>query len=195
MGVLEVHTWNSCFAHIEQPDRVVIDIDRGPRVRWPAVVEAAREVRSLLEALDLESFVKTTGGRGLHVVVPLTPRADWSECLSFARALAECLERRDQTRYTTSFAKAGRGDKLLIDYLRNNRTNTSIAAYSTRAKPHASVSMPLSWSDLARVKAPDRFTMRSLSAEFAKRRSDPWKAYWTTKQTIRSSAVGALERL
>ena len=120
-----------------QPDRIVIDIDPGRAVGWPAVVDAARAVRELLRALELESFVKTTGGRGLHVVVPLVPRADWTECLDFARAIAETLERRDPARFTTRFAKLERDDKILIDYLRNNRTNTSIAAFSTRARANA----------------------------------------------------------
>ena len=94
MNVLEIHTWNSRFRHVEQPDRLVIDLDPGPDVGWPAVVNAARLVRNLLGVLELESFVKTTGGRGLHVVVPLRRRADWTECLEFARAFAQSLVRR-----------------------------------------------------------------------------------------------------
>src|SRR5438067_3578320 len=117
MDILEIHTWNSRFARLEQPDRVVIDLDPGKDVTWAGVIEAARVVRKLLGVLDLESFVKTTGGRGLHVVVPLTPSADWTECLEFARALAMALVRRDAHRFTERFAKAARQDKILIDYL------------------------------------------------------------------------------
>jgi hypothetical protein len=98
------------------------------------VVRAARLFRELLASLDLESWVKTTGGRGLHVVVPLAPQAEWTECLEFSRALSERVASAHPAEYTTEFAKAGRGNKILIDYLRNNRTNTSIAAYSTRAR-------------------------------------------------------------
>jgi bifunctional non-homologous end joining protein LigD len=195
MGVLEVHTWNSRFAHVEQPDRIVIDLDPGDAVAWPAVVSAARLVRDLLQALDLQSFVKTTGGRGLHVVVPLVPDARWSACLEFSRAVAETLARRDPARFTTRFAKAGRQDKLLIDYLRNNRTNTSIAAYSTRARADAPVSAPLAWNELTPARRPDRFTMVTLPARLARLRRDPWEAYWTTRQTIPPGAIAALDRL
>src|SRR5262249_40738906 len=161
-----------------------IDIDPGRAVGWPAVVAAARDVRELMHALDLESFVKTTGGRGLHVVVPLVPRADWTQCLDFARAFAETLERRDPARFTTRFAKLGREDKILVDYLRNNRTNTSIAAFSTRARPEAPVSMPLTWSELSPARPPDRFTLLTVPARLSRLRADPWKAYDSLRQTI-----------
>jgi bifunctional non-homologous end joining protein LigD len=139
MDVLEVHTWNSRFSDIERPDRIVIDLDPGAGIGWPAIVDAARLVRQLLALLDLASFVKTTGGRGLHIVVPLTPRAGWTECLEFARTFAQALVRRQPALFTEKFAKAGRNDKILVDYLRNNRTNTSIAAFSSRARPEAPV--------------------------------------------------------
>lgn len=193
MDVLEIHTWNSRFARIERPDRVVIDLDPGEDVAWPAVVAAARTVRGLLNVLGLESFVKTTGGRGVHVVVPLTPRADWTECLAFARALAQALVRRSPDRFTERFAKSGRSAKILIDYLRNNRTNTSIAAYSTRAKPDAPVSTPISWTELSERLRPDRFTMTTVLQRLRKQRSDPWKSYWTTKQALSAAAIRALE--
>jgi len=195
MDVLEIHTWNSRFADVERPDRVVIDLDPGGEVRWPAVVGAARLVRRVLRAIGLESFVKTTGGRGVHVVVPLTPRADWSECLAFARGFAEALVRRQPDLFTERFAKAGRDDKILVDYLRNNRTNTSIAAYSTRAKPDAPVSTPLAWTELSPARPPERFTMATVRRRLAGRRTDPWRGYWTTRQQIGRDAVGALARL
>src|SRR5262249_45069363 len=110
MGVLEIHTWNSRFETVERPDRLVIDLDPGSRVPWRTVVDSARLVRQLLLVLDLECFVKTTGGRGLHVVVPLTPVSAWAECLDFARALALALVRRDPARFTERFSKSGRDD-------------------------------------------------------------------------------------
>jgi bifunctional non-homologous end joining protein LigD len=195
MDVLEIHTWNSRFADLERPDRVVVDLDPGVGVRWPTVVGAARLVRRVLRAIGLECFVKTTGGRGLHVVVPLTPRADWSECLAFARAFAEALVRRQPALFTELFAKAGRDDKILVDYLRNNRTNTSIAAYSTRAKPDAPVSTPLAWTELSPARTPERFTMDTVRRRLAARRTDPWRGYWRTRQQISRDAVGALARL
>jgi bifunctional non-homologous end joining protein LigD len=192
MNVLEVHTWNSGFSDVEHPNRIVIDLDPGEMVTWRQVVEAARLVRELLGALELDAFAKTTGGRGLHVVVPLTPHADWAECLDFARAFAEALVRQQPALFTERFAKAGRDDKILIDYLRNNRTNTSIAAFSTRAKPTAPVSVPITWAELSASLDPARFTMRTVPSRLARRRADPWKGYWTARQRIPRSAVRAL---
>jgi bifunctional non-homologous end joining protein LigD len=195
MDVLELHTWNSRFARIEQPDRLVIDLDPGDRVTWPAVVTAARGVRELLDALGLQSFVKTTGGRGLHIVVPLVPRAGWTECLDFARAVAGVLVRRQPEQFTERFAKIGREDKILVDYLRNNRTNTSIAAYSTRARPEATVSVPLAWNELTSSRLPARFTLRTVLTRLHRLRTNPWKGYETTRQTIPRSAIAALDTL
>jgi bifunctional non-homologous end joining protein LigD len=195
MDVLEIHTWNSHFARLEQPDRVVVDLDPGERVDWRAVVDAARLVRRFLSALDLASFVKTTGGRGIHLVVPLMPKADWAECLRFARALAEAVVRADPRRFTASFARRGREDKILVDYLRNNRTNTSVAAFSTRARPDATVSVPISWRELAPQRTPDQFTIHTVVKRLSKLETDPWQAYWRTRQTIRPGAVRALENL
>jgi len=195
MDVLEVHTWNSRFARVEAPDRIVVDLDPGERVRWPAVVAAAKLVRQLLSALDLDAFVKTTGGRGLHVVVPIAPRADWSECLAFARAFAQAVVRKRPEIFTERFAKVGREDKILVDYLRNNRTNTSVAAFSTRAKPDAPVSTPLAWTELSPQRTPDRFTIATVPGRLAKLKADPWKAYWTCRQRLPREAVRALESL
>jgi bifunctional non-homologous end joining protein LigD len=195
MNVLEVHTWNSKCAKVEQPDRIVIDLDPGERVGWPVVVEAARLVRELLGVLELAAFAKTTGGRCLHLVVPIVPRADWAECLEFARAFAQALVRRRPELFTELFAKAGREDKILIDYLRNNRTNTSIAAFSTRAKPDAPVSTPIAWSELSAARTPDRFTIATVPARLRSLKIDPWKSYWTTKQRLPANAVRALETL
>jgi bifunctional non-homologous end joining protein LigD len=195
MDVLEVHTWNSRFTRLEQPDRIVIDLDPGGRVPWQSIVTAAHTVRRMLETLDLAGFVKTTGGRGLHIVVPLFPRADWSVCLEFARALAAALVSAQPETFTDRFAKAGREDKILVDYLRNNRTNTSIAAYSTRARPEATVSVPLAWDELTADRTPERFTIGAVLGRLRRLRTDPWKGYATTRQTIRRSAVAALDNL
>lgn len=184
MGVLEVHTWNSKYVHIEQPDRLVFDLDPGAKVTWRQVVDAARLVRRLLDKVGLASFPKTTGGRGLHVVVPLTPKASWDVCLDFARELAELIEARDSALYTTAFAKAGRERKILIDYLRNNRTNTSIAAYSTRARTGIPVSVPVRWEELKASLDPAAFTMETVPRRLAKLRKDPWAEYWTTRQAL-----------
>jgi bifunctional non-homologous end joining protein LigD len=184
MNVLEVHTWNSTVDHIEQPDRLILDLDPGAAVAWPQVVKAAKLVRSLLEEAGLKSWVKTTGGRGLHVVTPIVPDRDWSECLAFARRIAGVIVEHDPDFYTMDFRKAGRDTKILIDYLRNNRTNTSISAFSVRARDRAPVSMPVDWKGLTAANKPDRFTIRTVPAYLARLRTDPWRDYWHTKQRL-----------
>ncbi len=192
MDVLEIHTWNSTFEHVEQPDRLVFDIDPGPEVRWPQVVEAARLVRSVLQAVRLESFVKTTGGKGLHVVVPLVPALTWDACLEFSREVAAAIVRTDSRRYTMAFPKAGRERQMLIDYLRNNRTNTSVAAFSTRARPLATVSVPISWDELTSRLRPDRFTVRTAARWLSPQTRDPWEGYWQSRQKISQAAMRAI---
>src|SRR5262245_1844773 len=194
MGVLEIHTWNSVFEDVERPNRLVFDLDPGDDIDWPAVVRGARMVRDALNALKLESFVKTTGGRGLHVVVPLTPHADWKQCLDFSRALSEQFEQAQPELYTTAFAKAGRSRKILIDYLRNNRTNTSIAAYSTRAREGASVSVPLTWEELRVSLDPRSFTVLTAPNRLAKLKVDPWAGYWKCRQKLTAQLVRAVGR-
>jgi bifunctional non-homologous end joining protein LigD len=195
MDVLEIHTWNTRIDNVERPDRIVFDIDPGAQVPWARVIESARLVRQMLEAVGLDSFPKTTGGNGLHVVVPLAPAADWSQCLAFSRALAEAIERHDPARYTTAFAKAGREKKILIDYLRNNRTNTSVAAFSTRARGEAPISMPLRWNEVTAGLKPSRWTVRTAERRLASLRGDPWKEYWTNRQRLRANATTALAQI
>jgi bifunctional non-homologous end joining protein LigD len=194
MNVLEIHTWNSCVDHLEQPDRIVLDIDPGGKVSWTQVIDAARLVRRLLRTVGLESFPKTTGGRGLHVVVPLEPGADWRACLEFSRSLALAIERHGPQLYTTAFAKAGRERKILIDYLRNNRTNTSVSAYSTRAREGAPVSVPVTWRELTSTLKPGAFTVLTLEDRL-KRKKNPWADYWKAKQRLAPAATSAMTRL
>jgi len=193
MGVLEIHTWNSTFDDVERPDRMVFDLDPGDEVVWPAVIRAARMIRDALAALNLASWVKTTGGRGLHIVVPLVPHADWAQCLQFSRALSERFERARPDLYTTVFAKAGRKQKILIDYLRNNRTNTSITAYSTRARKGAPVSMPLTWEELRPSLTPDRITILTALKRLRRGKGDPWGDYWTSRQKLTAQLIRAVE--
>jgi bifunctional non-homologous end joining protein LigD len=196
MDVLELHTWNSTTDALEQPDRIVIDLDPGAEVRWPDVVRAAGVLRGALRALGLEPFVKTTGGAGLHVVVPLVAAAPWQECLAFARGLATAVARHDPLRFTTAFAKAGRERRILLDYLRNNRTNTSVAAYSTRARPGAPVSVPLAWDELSARARPERHTVRTVPRRLAALGKDPWAGYERARRPLghaQVTAVGALD--
>jgi bifunctional non-homologous end joining protein LigD len=190
MGIVEIHTWNSTMANIERPNRIVWDLDPGPAVTWKEVVQAARLVREVLKTLGLTSWVKTTGGRGLHVVAPIKPAREVTECLDFSRGVSEAIARTDPQLYTTTFAKVGREHKILIDYLRNNRTNTSICAYSPRARSGAPVSVPLNWSDLDG--SPDRWTLRTVGKRLQRLRSDPWEKYWACHQEIPDASFTAV---
>jgi bifunctional non-homologous end joining protein LigD len=194
MDVLELHTWNSRAGDVERPDRIVIDLDPGPEVAWRDLVAAARRVRAVLEALGLASFAKTTGGVGLHVVVPLEPVLDWSACLAFAKALACTLEADAPETFTTSVAKAGRERRIYVDYLRNNRTNTSVAAFSTRARPRGTVSVPVSWRELATLRGPDGWDVGNVEQRLARLRADPWRDAWRARQRIPDGAIEALSR-
>ncbi len=191
MGVLEIHTWNSTTDDIERPNRIVIDLDPGADVSWKRVIAAARHVRRVLASVGLDSFLKTTGGRGLHVVVPLLPTADWSQCLEFSRVISEAIERSDPQEFTTRFAKSGRDAKILLDYLRNNRTNTSIAAYSTRARQGGTVSVPLRWNELKPALAPLAFTIGTVQQRVRQLRADPWKDYWSCRQQLTPTMIRA----
>jgi bifunctional non-homologous end joining protein LigD len=193
MGIVEIHTWNSTIDDIERPNRIVWDLDPGPAITWPQTVATARALRAVLETLGLASWVKTTGGRGLHVVAPVTPARDWSECLAFSRQVSEAFARTNPTLYTTGFRKQGRERKILIDYLRNNRTNTTICACSPRARDRAPVSVPLDWRELS--EAPDRWTLATVQRRLRRLRRDPWHDYWTARQRVSAEAMAAVARL
>jgi bifunctional non-homologous end joining protein LigD len=192
MGIIEIHTWNSTTKDIERPNRLVWDFDPGPKVKWAEVVKSAKAIRDLLETLGLESWVKTTGGHGLHVVVPIVPHRQWDECLDFTRAVASALAATDPSLFTIAFAKRGRESKILIDYLRNNRTNTSVCAYSARARESGTVSMPLSWQQLTARLDPQRFTVDTVPGKAV---PDPWRDYWKARQKIDQKALAAIRRL
>ncbi|MDB4966119.1 MAG: ligase [Myxococcales bacterium] len=189
IDILEIHTWSSRADDVDRPDRIVIDLDPGAGVTFRDVVAAARRVRAKLESLGLESWVKTTGGAGLHVVAPLKPAADWQVCFEFSRALAGAVAREQPARLTTLMGKQNREGKIYLDYLRNNRTNTSVAAFSTRARPGAPVSVPVSWSELAKVRG---WTVRTLPKMLARRRRDPWEGYFRCKQQLTAKMVRIL---
>ena len=158
-GVLEIHPWGTRVERLERPDRLVIDLDPAPGLPWARVVEAAGEARALFEDLDLVSFVKTTGGKGLHVVVPLRPEAGWDALRALGEGIGAEMTRRAPDRYTVNPLKAARRGRIFIDYLRNVRGATAVAAYSPRAKPGAPVSTPLAWAELSARTDPVAFTV------------------------------------
>ncbi len=162
MGVLEIHVWGSSWPDIEHPDTLVFDLDPDPAVEWPALVRGARLMKEVLRALGLESFVKTTGGKGLHVVVPIVPAGDWEVVHGFCKSVAEALVGHAPDRFTTNMAKQKREGKIYVDYVRNTRGATAIAPYSTRAHEHATIAVPLRWSELSGRIRSDTFTIANI---------------------------------
>jgi bifunctional non-homologous end joining protein LigD len=183
MGVLEIHPWGSRNQDLEHPDRIIIDFDPDPAPPWPTLAAAAAEARNRLKKLGLESFLKTTGGKGLHVVVPIQPEHDWPTVKQFAHTLVLQMEKDNPALYLTKMTRSARTGRIYLDYLRNERSATAVAPYSPRASPGAPVSLPLSWSDL---KLPDRPIFRVIDfADWHHRLSrDPWKNLLTTRQTL-----------
>ena len=192
LGVLELHTWGSRRDRLDRPDRMILDLDPAPGLGFGAVVETALRLRERLSELELESFVKTSGGKGLHVVVPLVRRHSWDEVHAFSRALAEEMERRAPERYVSSAAKAEREGRIFVDYLRNSWAATAVAAFSSRARAGAPVSMPLAWSELDDRLRPADWNVRTVPERLAAGRADPWRGYGGLRQSLRRDAREAL---
>jgi bifunctional non-homologous end joining protein LigD len=183
-GTVEIHPWGSRVEHLDKPDRLIFDLDPGEDVPWTSVIVAAREVREHLAALKLRSFVKTSGGKGLHVVVPVEPTADWAEAKSFAFSVAKAMAGARPDRYVATVAKRARQGRVYIDYLRNERGSTAVAAYSTRALPQASVSTPLAWDELSEALRSDHFTVGNLRNRLSSLKQDPWHGFFLLRQRI-----------
>jgi bifunctional non-homologous end joining protein LigD len=177
-GTLEIHPWGSRVNDLERPDMIIMDLDPGEGVEWIQVIEAAQEVRDRLKTAGHESFVKTSGGKGLHVVVPLEPRADWDTVKPFTKSIADAMAADAPDRYVATVSKAKRKGKILVDYLRNGRGATAVAPYSTRARAGATVSMPLDWSELEPAVRADYFTVMNALPRLAALQADPWEDFW-----------------
>jgi bifunctional non-homologous end joining protein LigD len=187
IGALEIHVWGSRADKLELPDRMIFDLDPDPAVEWEQVVESAHQIRQFLQEGDLESFVKTTGGKGLHIVVPLQRRHEWDEVKAFSKAVAERIEDADPAHYVSNMAKIKRTGKIFIDYLRNGRTATAIAPYSTRSRPRAPVLVPLDWEELTPQIRSDEFTVRNLGERLARLKRDPWDKIGAIRQSLTSA--------
>jgi bifunctional non-homologous end joining protein LigD len=184
MNVIEFHTWNALARRFDQPDRIVFDLDPGEGERWERVLEAATLVRALLEELKLASWVKTSGGKGLHVVVPLAPRHDWDTVKDFSQALVQHLARVIPQRFVAKSGAANRVGKIYVDYLRNHHGATTAAAFSARARPGLGVSMPVSWEVLPTLKRSDQWTVRTAREQLSFQSVDPWQDYAACRQTL-----------
>jgi len=182
-GVLEVHVRGSMIDRLDLCDRIVFDLDPGEDIGWTDIVAAARDVRERLKHIGLESFVKLSGGKGLHVVLPVAG-ADWDSVKTFAQALAMAMAADEPERYVANMAKKLRKGKIFIDYLRNSLEQTSVAAYSTRAREGAPVSAPVTWQELPRVKAANQYTVLNIRKRLSGLKQDPWKEITRVKQKL-----------
>ncbi|CAN5383383.1 DNA ligase D [soil metagenome] len=184
MGVLEIHIWGSRVEDVENPDLMVFDLDPGEDVSLKEVIDGAFLLRDLLEELGLKSWVKTSGGKGYHIVVPLTGNTSWDEIKEFSKAIAVLVSSANPDKYVATMSKAIRKGKIFIDYLRNGRSATFVAAFSTRARAGAPISAPVTWEELNDEIAPNAFTIKNISARLKKLKKDPWADIYKTKQSI-----------
>jgi bifunctional non-homologous end joining protein LigD len=172
MGTIELHAWNATVDSVKAPDRLIFDLDPAPDVPWKDVKRAALDVRSNLKSLGLISFLKTTGGKGLHVVVPFARGPSWAQAKSFARVFSDAMAKDEPGRFTINSRKDARKGHIFIDYLRNDETASAVAAYSVRARPGAPVSVPIDWNELSKLKSSAAFSIKAALA----RRANPWKS-------------------
>ncbi len=190
MNVLEIHPWQSTNADLEHPDRIIFDLDPDEAVTWPTLCDAAQEVRDRLKQLGLESFVKTTGGKGLHVVAPVKPTLEWEQVKALTHEFTLQMEKDNPKLYISKMTKAARTNKIFVDYLRNEREATAVAPYSSRARLGMAAALPLEWSELKGSKAP-KYLIAQFDEWKERVRKDPWKAMFTSKQEIPASLFAA----
>src|SRR6476661_6058357 len=184
-GGFEFHTWGASFPRLDRPHRITLDLDPDAGLSWDEMVDAAGRVRALLDALGLRWFAKTTGGKGLHFVLPITRRHTWAEAKTFARAIAERLVEDEPALFTATVSKEARVGRVYVDYLRNADGATAVAAYSLRARPGLPVSMPIDFDEIANDDLRGaHFNIDNAEATLAARRADPWVDYETSRQTI-----------
>lgn len=188
IGGLEIHPWGARVGNVDHPERLIFDLDPDPSVDFAGVRDAARDVRRLLQAADLESYALITGGKGIHVIAPLDGKQDWDTVKSFARGVAEKLAETEPDRFVATMSKAKRRGRIFIDWLRNERGATAVAPYSPRAKPEASVATPVGWAELSRIEAANVFTIPSVLQRI-KRKTDPWADYQKLRQKISRQAL------
>lgn len=185
--VLEIHPWGSQVKSPDNPDRIIFDLDPAAGVGWQDIIKTAFLLRDNLKSVGLESFVKTTGGKGLHIVVPLTGKHTWQQVKQFSRSVAAMMVQQNPMLYTATLSKAKRYNKIFIDYLRNIKGATAIAAYGIRAREGAPVSTPVTWVELKKLKSPNQFNFANLALRLHKLKQDPWQRFFTIRQKIKTN--------
>jgi len=184
LNVIEFHTWNSLARDIDHPDRMIFDLDPGEGTPWKHMQEAATLMRAMLQELDLEAWLKTSGGKGLHVVVPLTPKLDFDTVKAFSQAIVQHMAKTIPARFVAKSGASNRVGKIFIDYIRNGHDATTAAAFSARARPGLGVSMPVEWEQLPKLKRGDQWTIANAREYLSFQTTDPWRDYWKKKQTL-----------
>lgn len=191
-GVLELHLWGSRASKLEHPDRLVIDLDPDESLGFDEVRAAAFEVRAILQSAGLAAFALLTGGKGIHVIVPLNRRRTWADIKSAARGLARQMAEAKPDIYVSEMSKKKRTGKIFIDWLRNERGATAIYPYSLRARPGAPIATPVSWRELPGIKSANAYTLNNIRQRMAHLKVDPWEGYAETRQAISSSVLEVL---
>lgn len=185
-AALEIHPWGTTTDHWEQPDMIIMDLDPGEDVAWAKVIAAAHEIKERFTALGLTSFVKTSGGKGLHVVASLKPKAEWPQVKDTAEAMAHAMSADSPETYLSVASKAKRTGHIFIDYLRNGRGNTAVAPYSTRARPGAAVSMPIAWEEFEDNIGPASFTVKNAAPRLGNSSADPWADFFKAASALKA---------
>lgn len=184
LNVLEIHPWSSLVTNLDSPDRIIFDLDPGGELDQKEVIKAAFLVHDLLKEANLKSYVRCTGGKGLHVVAPIMPRYTWGDVRSFTKMIAELLESHDPKKFTAKSTKRGREDKIFVDYLRNGKGATAIGNYSTRAREGAPVAVPLSWDEIRGESKIPRFSIVTVLKRLRGQKHDPWTAMLKLSQKL-----------
>lgn len=187
-AALEIHPWGATTANWEKPDMITMDIDPGEDVSWQEVIDAALELKRRFEDAGLAAFVKTSGGKGLHVVAPLKPEAGWPALKAFAKTMADDMAKAESEKYLAVATKAKRQGRIFLDYLRNGRGNTAVAPYSTRARPGAAISAPIEWAELSDEIGPAHFTVSNIGARLSALKKDPWDGFFAAARPLPKKA-------
>jgi bifunctional non-homologous end joining protein LigD len=191
-GVIEIHPWGSRMPRPERPDVLIFDFDPADDVPWARLVEAVKMLQALLEELGLAAFLKTTGGKGLHVVTPIKPALDWSEAKDFTRSVAELFMRTAPERFTVVASKNERRGRIFIDYLRNAEGATAVAPYGIRARNNAPVATPIAWKELARDLRFDYFTVKNVPQRLRRQSADPWEGFEAERRSVTKAMMRKL---
>ena len=184
MNVVELHSWNAVQPDLDHPDRFILDLDPDPELSWQMMVDAATLSKVLLDEIGLKSFIKTSGGKGFHIVVPLTRRQQWEEVKDFSHAVARYMARLMPERFLAVLGPKNRVKKIFIDYLRNSKGASTVAVFSARARSGMGVSMPIAWDELKEIGRADQWTIKTAAARMHSLKADPWNGFHRTRQGI-----------